>query len=96
MLHNILLFSTFFIYVHKIRYNHLFLQMPSFEKNCGYKPSKNTFLSILNDMQLCINGYYPHSIIINKNKIDAAKNYYIFNVICSKKKLITPEIIFRL
>lgn len=98
MFNHILIFSTFIFFLNR-KFNNLeFLHMPPFEKYCGYKPSIEKLMNSTNNMKLCIDGYYPHSIIVTKNNNNNSnsKDYCTYNVICNKKINYTPELILRL
>ena len=99
MFHQLIIFTTFlFFFDKKLHNNNFFFQMPSFDKYCGYKPTIDKLMEITNNMKLCIDGYYPHSIIVTKinNKNNESQNHCKFDVICSKKINHTPELILRL
>ncbi len=97
MINNIIIISTLFYFLSKINKNEQLLHMPSFEKYCGYKPSIDYLMNITKDMQLCVDGYTPKSIIITKNNYnDNHKDICTYNVICSKKNIDVPQLILNL
>lgn len=95
MLNSFIVFSTIlYMYLKNINQNQI-ISMPSFTKYCGYKPNINNFINITKNMKLCIDGYYPHTIIISKNRDPELKDYFLFDVICIKDSNYIPEYIYR-
>tara|TARA_B100001989_G_C24179396_1_gene288153 strand:+ start:170 stop:463 length:294 start_codon:yes stop_codon:yes gene_type:complete len=97
MINNIIIISTLFYFLSKLNRDEQLLHMPSFEKYCGYKPSIDYLMNIIKDMQLCVDGYTPKSIIITKNNYNNNnKDICTFNIICSKKNIDVPQLILNL
>ena len=101
MIHNILLLTTFIYIFTQKPYTKEFIFMPTFDKYCGYKPSIDALMESIENSKLCIDGYYPHTIIVNKAynmhySNDKSKEYCTYHIICSKNKIRKPELISRL
>ena len=77
MLANLFYFSTFIYFTLKKYQNNDLFTMPSFEKYCGSRPNIDYLMNITEKTKLCIEGYYPHSIIIDKkiNNNNTFKDY---------------------